>query len=144
MPIPLSILDLVPVPTGTTASEALRRTADLARLAERLGYVRYWFAEHHSMPSVASSAPEILIGHIAAATTTLRVGSGGTMLPNHTPLKVAETFRTLAALHPNRIDLGIGRAPGWQCESRFARGGWPRVPGLAGGAAGVYRAAGLP
>ena len=112
MSIPLSILDLVPVPTGTTAAEALRRTVDLARLGERLGYVRYWFAEHHSMPSVASSAPEILIGHIAAATTTLRVGSGGIMLPNHTPLKVAETFRTLAALHPNRIDLGIGRAPG--------------------------------
>lgn len=112
MPIPLSILDLVPVPTGTTAAEALRRTVDLARLGEKLGYVRYWFAEHHSMPSVASSAPEVLIGHIAAATTTLRVGSGGIMLPNHTPLKVAETFRTLAALHPNRIDLGIGRAPG--------------------------------
>ncbi len=112
MPIPLSILDLAPVPTGTTPAEALRRTVDLARLGERLGYVRYWFAEHHSMPSVASSAPEILIAHIAAATTTLRVGSGGIMLPNHTPLKVAETFRTLAALHPNRIDLGIGRAPG--------------------------------
>lgn len=112
MPIPLSVLDLVPVPTGTTAAEALRRTVDLARLAEQRGYVRYWFAEHHSMPSVASSAPEILIGHIAAATRTLRVGSGGIMLPNHTALKAAETFRTLAALHPGRIDLGIGRAPG--------------------------------
>lgn len=112
MSIPLSILDLAPVPTGTTPAEALRRTVDLARLGERLGYVRLWFAEHHSMPSVASAAPEILIAHIAAATTTLRVGSGGIMLPNHTPLKVAETFRTLAALHPDRIDLGIGRAPG--------------------------------
>ena len=112
MSIPLSILDLVPVPTGTTAAQALQRTVDLARLGEKLGYVRYWFAEHHAMPSVASSAPEILIGHIAAATSTLRVGSGGIMLPNHTPLKVAETFRTLAALHPDRIDLGLGRAPG--------------------------------
>ncbi|MES2683655.1 MAG: LLM class flavin-dependent oxidoreductase [Pseudomonadota bacterium] len=112
MPIPLSILDLVPVPTGTSAGEALRRTVDLARLGERLGYVRYWLSEHHGMPSVASSAPEILMAHIAAATTTLRIGSGGIMLPNHTPLKVAETFRTLAALYPNRIDLGIGRAPG--------------------------------
>ena len=112
MTIPLSVLDLVPVPTGTTAAQALRRTVDLARRAERLGYVRYWFAEHHSMASVASSVPEILIGHIASATKTLRVGSGGIMLPNHTPLKVAETFRTLAALHPDRIDLGLGRAPG--------------------------------
>ncbi len=112
MPVPLSVLDLAPVPTGTTPAEALRRTVDLARLAEKLGYARYWFAEHHGMASVASSAPEILIGHIASATTTLRVGSGGIMLPNHTPLKVAETFRTLAALHPNRIDLGLGRAPG--------------------------------
>lgn len=112
MSIPLSILDLVPVPTGTTPAEALRRTVDLARLAERLGYVRYWFAEHHGMASVASSAPELLIGHIAAATHTIRVGSGGIMLPNHAPLKVAETFRTLEALHPGRIDLGLGRAPG--------------------------------
>ena len=112
MSIPLSILDLVPVPTGTTAGEALRRTVDLARLAEQLGYVRYWFSEHHGMASVAGSAPEILVGHIAAATRTIRVGSGGIMLPNHAPLKVAETFRTLAALHPGRIDLGLGRAPG--------------------------------
>ena len=112
MPIPLSVLDLAPVPTGTTPSQAIRRTVDLAQLAERLGFVRYWFAEHHGMPSVASSAPEILIGHIAAATKKLRIGSGGIMLPNHTPLKVAEIFRTLAALHPGRIDLGLGRAPG--------------------------------
>jgi len=112
MSFQLSVLDLVPVPAGTSAPEALRRVLDLARLAERLGYVRYWFAEHHSMPSVASSAPEVLIGHVASATTTLRVGAGGIMLPNHTPLKVAETFRTLEALHPGRIDLGLGRAPG--------------------------------
>lgn len=109
---PLSVLDLAPVPEGASASEVLCRTVDLARLAERLGYSRLWFAEHHGMPSVASSAPEILIGHIASATTTLRVGSGGVMLPNHAPLKVAEVFRTLSALHPGRIDLGLGRAPG--------------------------------
>ena len=112
MPLPLSVLDLAPVPTGTTPSQAIRRTVDLAQLAERLGFVRHWFAEHHGMPSVASVAPEILIGHVAAATKTLRVGSGGIMLPNHTALKVAEIFRTLEALHPGRIDLGLGRAPG--------------------------------
>ncbi len=111
-PLPLSVLDLAPVPEGGSAADALRSTVELARLAERLGYVRHWFAEHHGMPSVASSAPEILIGHVASATTTLRVGSGGIMLPNHAPLKVAEAFRTLAALHPERIDLGLGRAPG--------------------------------
>ncbi len=110
--VPLSVLDLAPVPQGTAPSVALRRTVDLARLAERLGYVRYWFAEHHSMPSVASAAPEILIGHVAAHTKTIRVGSGGIMLPNHAALKVAENFRTLAALYPDRIDLGLGRAPG--------------------------------
>ncbi len=112
MTFALSVLDLVPVCTGSTPAEALRRTVDLARLAERLGYARYWFAEHHALASVASSAPEILIGHIASATTTIRVGSGGVMLPNHIPLRVAEVFRTLEALHPGRIDLGIGRAPG--------------------------------
>ncbi len=112
MSIPLSVLDLAPVPSGSTASESLRRTVDLARLAESLGYVRHWFAEHHSMPSVASTAPEILIAHVAAATRHIHVGSGGIMLPNHSPLKVAETFRTLAGLHPGRIDLGLGRAPG--------------------------------
>ncbi len=109
---PLSVLDLAPVPQGTPASEAIRRTVDLARLAEELGFVRYWFAEHHSMPSVASSSPEILIGHAAGATRQIRVGSGGIMLPNHAPLRIAEAFRTLAALYPDRIDLGLGRAPG--------------------------------
>jgi luciferase family oxidoreductase group 1 len=112
MTLPLSVLDLVPVGAGVGAAEAVRRTAELAQLAERLGYVRHWFAEHHGMPSVASSAPEVLIAHVAAATTRLRVGSGGVMLPNHAPLRVAEAFRTLAALHPGRIDLGLGRAPG--------------------------------
>jgi luciferase family oxidoreductase group 1 len=90
----------------------MRESVVLAVAAERLGYSRYWFAEHHGMPSIGSSAPEILIGHIASATNRIRVGSGGIMLPNHTPLRVAEIFHTLEALHPNRIDLGIGRAPG--------------------------------
>jgi luciferase family oxidoreductase group 1 len=110
--VPLSVLDLVPIRTGATASSAIRESVELARAAERLGYVRYWFAEHHSMASIASSAPEILIGHIASATSRIRVGSGGIMLPNHTPLRVAEVFHTLEALHPGRIDLGMGRAPG--------------------------------
>ena len=108
----LSVLDLAPVTAQDTAADALRRTVDLARTAERLGYTRYWFAEHHNMPSIASSAPEILIGHIAGATKRIRVGSGGVMLPNHAPLQVAERFHTLQALYPGRIDLGIGRAPG--------------------------------
>lgn len=112
MSIPLSVLDLAPIPSGTPASEALRRTTDLAQLADRFGYTRYWFAEHHSMPSIASSSPEILIGRIAAVTERIRVGSGGIMLPNHVPLKVAEVFHTLEALFPGRIDLGVGRAPG--------------------------------
>ena len=110
--IPLSVLDLVPVRDGSTASASLRESVALARLTEQLGYSRYWFAEHHSMGSIGSSAPEILIGHIASATTTIRVGSGGIMLPNHTALRVAEVFHTLEALHPGRIDLGLGRAPG--------------------------------
>ncbi|HET7437335.1 MAG TPA: LLM class flavin-dependent oxidoreductase [Thermoanaerobaculia bacterium] len=110
--VPLSVLDLVPVVSGSSAREAMRRTEELARLAERLGYVRYWFAEHHGMASIASSSPELLIEHIAAATERIRVGSGGIMLPNHAPLRVAEAFHTLETLHPHRIDLGIGRAPG--------------------------------
>lgn len=112
MNLPLSILDLAPIGAGTTAVQALRESVELARLAERRGYTRYWFAEHHGMPSIASSAPEILIAHVAAATRTIRVGSGGIMLQNHVPLKAAEVFHTLEALHPGRIDLGIGRAPG--------------------------------
>ena len=112
MTLPLSVLDLAPVVSGTTAAESVRRVTDLAQLADRLGYVRYWFAEHHSLPSVASSSPEVLIAHVAAHTERIRVGSGGIMLPNHVPLRIAEAFHTLAALHPGRIDLGIGRAPG--------------------------------
>lgn len=112
MNLPLSVLDLAPVVSGTPAAESIRRTVDIAQLAERLGYVRVWFAEHHSLPSVASSSPEVLIAHVAAHTERIRVGSGGIMLPNHVPLRIAEAFHTLAALHPGRIDLGIGRAPG--------------------------------
>ncbi len=112
VPVPLSVLDLVPIGSGTTAARAIRESVELAQIAERLGYVRYWFAEHHGMPGIASSAPEILIEHIASATATIRVGSGGIMLPNHAPLRIAETFHTLETIHPGRIDLGLGRAPG--------------------------------
>jgi luciferase family oxidoreductase group 1 len=110
--VPLSVLDLCPVPTGESAGEALRRSVDLARQVERWGFTRYWVAEHHSMPGIASSAPAVLAGQIASATSVIRVGSGGVMLPNHPPLTVAEQFGTLEAVHPGRIDLGIGRAPG--------------------------------
>ena len=109
---PFSILDLAPIPAGHDAAEALRRTTDLARHAEDWGYARYWLAEHHNMPGIASSATAVLIGHVAAATKTIRVGSGGVMLPNHAPLVIAEQFGTLATLHGDRIDLGLGRAPG--------------------------------
>jgi luciferase family oxidoreductase group 1 len=108
----LSVLDVSPVSSGSNGTQALRNTLELARLADQLGYERYWLAEHHNLPSIASSAPEIMIGHVASVTQRLRVGAGGIMLPNHAPLKVAETFRVLEALHPKRIDLGIGRAPG--------------------------------
>ncbi|MGC9664959.1 LLM class flavin-dependent oxidoreductase [Planosporangium sp. 12N6] len=110
--VPLSVLDLAPVAAGATAGNALRHTTELARRTEQLGYRRFWVAEHHNMPGIASSAPAVLIAHLAAATSTIRVGSGGVMLPNHAPLVVAEQFGTLEALHPGRIDLGIGRAPG--------------------------------
>ena len=110
--VPLSVLDLAPVPDGGSAGGALRATTDLARHAEHLGYRRFWVAEHHNMPGIASSAPPVLIGHIADATESIRVGSGGVMLPNHVSLVVAEQFGMLEALHPGRIDLGIGRAPG--------------------------------
>ncbi len=111
-PIPLSVLDLAPVRRGATATEALAESVALARHVEALGYHRYWFAEHHGMPGIASSAPAVLIGQVAAATTTMRIGSGGVMLPNHAPLAIAEQFGTLEAMFPGRIDLGIGRAPG--------------------------------
>ena len=109
---PLSVLDLSPVAEGSDVSQSLANTLDLARHAERLGYRRYWLAEHHNMPGIASAATAVVIGHVAGGTSTIRVGAGGIMLPNHSPLMVAEAFGTLAALHPGRIDLGLGRAPG--------------------------------
>ncbi len=110
--IPLSVLDLSPVPEGATAGQALRNSIDLARHAEALGYNRYWMAEHHNMPGIASAATAVALAHVAVATSTIRIGAGGIMLPNHAPLLIAEQFGTLAALHPGRIDLGLGRAPG--------------------------------
>lgn len=110
--IPFSILDLAPVTEGSDARQAFANTLDLAQHAERLGYRRYWLAEHHNMPGIASAATAVLIGHVAGGTGTIRVGSGGVMLPNHAPLQVAEQFGTLASLYPDRIDLGLGRAPG--------------------------------
>lgn len=108
----LSVLDVLPVRSGSTASDSLGRASELARLADRLGYTRLWFAEHHGMGGIAASSPELMIAHIAPLTERLRVGAGGVMLPNHVPLQVVERYRTLEALHPGRIDLGIGRAAG--------------------------------
>ena len=110
--VPLSVLDLSPIVEGSDAAQALRNTLDLARHVEQWGYRRYWLAEHHNMDGVASSATAVLVGHVAGGTKTMRVGSGGVMLPNHAPLVVAEQFGTLATLYPGRIDLGLGRAPG--------------------------------
>jgi luciferase family oxidoreductase group 1 len=110
--VPLSVLDLAPVPTGSSVGDALHATVALAQLTERLGYHRFWVAEHHNMPGIASSSPPVLLAAIAGATNSIRVGSGGVMLPNHAPLVVAEQFGMLEALHPGRVDLGIGRAPG--------------------------------
>jgi len=110
--IPFSVLDLAPVIEGRTAGDAFRNSADLARHVETLGYKRYWLAEHHNMPGIASAATSVVIGHVAGATKTIRVGAGGVMLPNHSPLVIAEQFGTLASLYPDRIDLGLGRAPG--------------------------------
>jgi luciferase family oxidoreductase group 1 len=109
---PLSVLDLSPVSAGSTGAQALRNSLDLARLADGLGFTRYWVAEHHNLPAIASSAPDIMIGQIAAVTKNMRIGAGGVMLPNHAPLMVAERFKVLEALFPGRIDLGLGRAPG--------------------------------
>jgi luciferase family oxidoreductase group 1 len=110
--LPFSVLDLAPVTQGSHAGQAFANSLDLARHAEALGYTRYWLAEHHNMPGIASAATAVLIGHIAGGTSTIRVGAGGIMLPNHAPLQVAEQFGTLASLYPDRIDLGLGRAPG--------------------------------
>jgi luciferase family oxidoreductase group 1 len=112
MKLPLSVLDLSPVGAGVAPSHAVRESIELAIVADKLGYTRYWFAEHHNMASIAASAPEILIAYAAAKTTRIRLGAGGIMIPNHSPLHVIEVFRTLEALHPDRIDLGLGRAPG--------------------------------
>ena len=110
--IPFSILDLSPIAQGSTPADALRRSLDLAQHAERWGYRRYWLAEHHNMTGIASAATAVVIGYVAGGTKTIRVGSGGVMLPNHSPLVIAEQFGTLASLYPDRIDLGLGRAPG--------------------------------
>jgi luciferase family oxidoreductase group 1 len=118
--IPFSVLDLSPICAGATASDAFRNSADLARHAERWGYKRYWLAEHHNMPGIASAATAIVIAHVAAATKTIRVGSGGIMLPNHAPLIIAEQFGTLESLFPGRIDLGLGRAPGTDQRTAWA------------------------
>ncbi|WP_327323767.1 LLM class flavin-dependent oxidoreductase [Streptomyces sp. NBC_01210] len=111
-PVPLSVLDLVTVGSGRTATDALRTSVDITRLAERRGFHRHWVAEHHSMPGVASSSPAVILAHLAAHTERIRLGSGGVMLPNHAPLAIAEQFGTLEALAPGRVDLGLGRAPG--------------------------------
>ncbi|WP_395107225.1 LLM class flavin-dependent oxidoreductase [Actinomadura sp. SCN-SB] len=120
MTVPFSVLDLSPVVSGGSSAQALRNTLDLARHTEALGFHRYWLAEHHAMPGIASSATAVLIGQVAAATSRLRVGSGGIMLPNHAPMVVAEQFGTLEALYPGRIDLGLGRAPGTDQRTALA------------------------
>ncbi len=122
--VPFSVLDLSPIVQGGTAADAFQRSRELAQHAERLGYRRFWLAEHHNMPGIASAATAVVIGHVAAGTSTIRVGSGGVMLPNHAPLVIAEQFGTLASLFPGRIDLGLGRAPGTdQVTARALRRG---------------------
>ena len=118
--VPLSVLDLAPIVEGGTAAQAFRNSLDLAQHAERWRYRRYWLAEHHNMPGIASAATAVLIGHIGAGTSTIRIGAGGIMLPNHAPLQVAEQFGTLASLFPGRVDLGLGRAPGTDHAAAFA------------------------
>ena len=128
--LPLSILDLAPVPVGTSSSEALARTVSLARLGDELGYTRLWYAEHHGMPMIASSSPDILIASAAAHTRRIRVGSGGVMLTHYSPLKVAEQFRMLETLTPGRIDLGLGRAPGTDQRTAMALQAGPQGWGI--------------
>src|SRR5690349_21728941 len=118
--IPLSVLDLAPIVEGGTAADSFRNSVDLAQHAERWGYRRYWLAEHHNMPGIASATTAVLIGHIGAGTNTIRIGAGGIMLPNHAPLQIAEQFGTLASLFPDRVDLGLGRAPGTDHAAAFA------------------------
>ena len=117
-----------PVPEGSSAGQALRNSIDLARHAEALGFRRYWMAEHHNMPGIASAATAVALAHVAQATSTIRIGAGGIMLPNHAPLLIAEQFGTLAALHPGRIDLGLGRAPGSDQHRRARHAPQPRLP----------------
>lgn len=117
---PLAVLDLSPIIEGGTAAQAFRNTLDLAQHAERWGYQRFWVAEHHNMPGIASAATAVLIGHVGAGTTTIRIGAGGIMLPNHAPLQVVEQFGTLESLFPGRVDLGLGRAPGTDHAAAFA------------------------
>ena len=141
--IPFSVLDLSPVTAGGDAAGALRNTLALARHVERLGYRRFWLAEHHNMPGIASAATAVVIGHVAGGTSTIRVGAGGIMLPNHAPLVIAEQFGTLESLHPGRIDLGLGRAPGTDALTmRALRAIRPAAadafPAGRGGAAGVF------
>jgi luciferase family oxidoreductase group 1 len=142
--VPVSVLDLAPVGSGSTAADALRASLDLVRVAERLGYHRYWVAEHHNMPGIASSAPAVLLAHLASVTEHIRLGSGGVMLPNHAPLVIAEQFGMLEALHPGRIDLGIGRAPGTDPRTaaalRRSTGGLqePDLPALLGELSGFF------
>src|SRR4051794_8713210 len=120
MRIPLSVLDLAPISRGSTASESIAGSVALAQRAEETGYTRVWYAEHHNMPSIASSATSVLIAHVGARTSTIRLGAGGVMLPNHSPLTIAEQFGTLDAMYPGRIDLGLGRAPGSDQNHRYA------------------------
>jgi len=131
MMIPISVLDLSPIPEGHSAADALDNTLDLARHAEEWGYRRFWLAEHHNSPGIASAATSLLIGHVANGTTTIRVGAGGVMLPNHAPLVIAEQFGTLATLYPDRIDLGLGRAPGTDmATARALRRGLDQADGF--------------
>src|SRR3712207_5729262 len=116
----LSVLDLAPIVEGGSAGDALRQSAELAQAAERLGYTRYWMAEHHSMPGIASAATAVALAYVGARTSTIRIGSGGIMLPNHAPLIIAEQFGTLESLFPGRVDLGLGRAPGTDQAAAFA------------------------
>jgi luciferase family oxidoreductase group 1 len=149
--VPLSLIDFATVHDGETSRDAFRRSVELAQLAERLGYSRIWYSEHHNMPSIASSAPAVLISHIAAKTRTIRLGSGGVMLPNHAPLVIAEQYGTLAELYPDRIDLGVGRAPGTdqrtvmalRRDARAAEGFPDDVKELQGFLAGRSRVSGV-
>jgi luciferase family oxidoreductase group 1 len=119
-PVPISILDLAPIARGQTPADSIAASVQLAQLAEELGYARVWYAEHHNMPTIASSATSVLIAHVGAKTSSIRLGSGGIMLPNHSPLTIAEQFGTLAAMYPGRIDLGLGRAPGSDQRTMYA------------------------